>query len=583
MERLQLSDFRQTYQRFFAYARPDVGYLALALMAIIALTATNAVMVWLIGVPFDHLHEGRFDAVKEVLLWLVLLVVLNQLLHLVSTVMANWLGLRFVGRLRQALLGRLLHVSVPGSSQLQRGDLLARLSHDVDQVQDMILELPLFLVSHLLTLLFYGAMLFWIDWTLAMAALLVVPILLLHQRIFVPRKRRASEKFFHHNGELLAFEEQVVSNLRGICSVGAEARMENQHETAFERARGWAMRMRWLDQGFDVSLSGLDYFCGIVIVLLGIERIEAGVLQIGALVSFLIYLGYLSVPLRGFAQAPLQWQGAVGAAQRVQMLLELQAETQNRSNAGNMQVTRGDIRIQNVSFAYHEDVPVLSNVDLHIQGGETIALVGPSGAGKSTLARLLMRFHDPQQGEIYIDGCDLRDVTLESLREQFAVIWQEPFILNDTVRANLLLARPQATDEAVIDACMASGAWSFISELSDGLDTQIGSGGVELSGGQYQRIAIAQAMLRNAPFLILDEATSALDSQAERGVVEALDELRRGRTTLVIAHRFSSICNADRVVYFNGDGSVIVGTHDYLYSYHVPYRTAVTWQTDTAS
>ena len=583
MKCLKLSGFRQTYQRFFAYARPDVGYLALTLVAIVALTATNATMVWLIGVPFDHLHEGRFDAVKQVLLWLVLLVAINQLLHFASTVMANWLGLRFVGRLRGALLNRLLHVSVPGASQMQRGDLLARLSLDVDQVQDMILELPLFLVSHLLTLLFYGVMLFWIDWTLALTALLVIPILLLHQQIFVPRKRRASENFFHHNGELLAFEEQVVSNLRGICSVGAEARMEVRHKNAFERARAWAMRMRWLDQGFDVSLSGLVYFCGIVIVLLGIERIETGVLQIGALVSFLIYLGYLSVPLRGFAQAPLQWQGAVGAAQRVQILLELQAETQNKPGAENIKVTDGDVRIENVSFAYHEGVPVLSNINLHIKGGETIALVGPSGAGKSTLARLLMRFHDPQQGGVYIDGCDLRGVTLESLREQFAVIWQEPFVINDTVRANLLLAQPCATDEAIVEACVASGAWSFVNELSDGLDTQIGSGGVELSGGQYQRIAIAQAMLRNAPFLILDEATSALDSQAERDVVEALEKLREGRTTLIIAHRFSSICNADRVVYFNGDGSISVGTHDYLYENHASYRTAVVWQTDVAS
>jgi ATP-binding cassette subfamily B protein len=580
MNALQTSTLWQTCRRFFSYAQADTRFVVLVIITVVGLTVTNTAMVWLIGVPFDHLQAGRFDEVKQVLLWLVLMVALNQAFHLSSTLTANWLGLRFVGRLRQAVMRRLLDLSVPGTARLQRGDILARLSKDVDMVQDMVLEVPLFLVSHLLTLVFYGAMLFWIDWSLALAALLMVPLFFVHQWLFGARKRRASERFYHENGELLAFEEQALNNLRGISSVGAEARMAGRHATVFEQARRWAMKMRWLDQGFEVTLAGLIYLGGIGVVLLGIERIEAGLLGVGELVSFLVYLGYLSVPVRGFAQAPMQLQGDVGAAQRVLELFELAAETCDAPDAKPLQFKQGDIRLEGLGFAYAGAEPVLENVDLHIPAGETVALVGPSGAGKSTLARLLMRFHDPQCGRITIDGCDLRQVTIDSLRDHFSVIWQEPFIVNDTVRANLLLGRPEATEDELLQACEASGAQLFIGMLDEGLDTRIGSGGVELSGGQYQRIAIARAMLRDTPFLILDEATSALDSQSEREVVEALERLRKGRTTLVIAHRYSSIRNADRVVYFNDDGTVLVGEHDALYASHSPYRAAVAWQSE---
>lgn len=575
--------FWQFYRRFLPYARSDAPFVGLVVAAILALTVSNTVMVWLIGIPFDHLQAGRFDEVKGVLLWLVLVVVINQSLQLSSIMLGNWLGLRFVGRLRLAVLGRLFHVSAPGAAHLHKGDLLARLSNDVDNVQELVLEVPLFLVSHLLTLLFYCGMLFWIDWYLALLALLFVPLFFLHQSLFGPRKRKVSHRFFHESGELLTFEEQALSNLRGISSVGAEARMSERHGEFYERARHWAMKMRWLDQGFAVTLAALIYFCGIVIVFAGIDRIGANNIGIGALVSFLLYLGYLSVPVRGFAQAPMQLQGNLGAAQRVLELLELEPETKELPDAELLAVTRGVIRFEGVCFAYPGGEPLLEGVDLEVRAGETIALVGPSGAGKSTLARLLMRFHDPVQGRITIDGTDIRHVTIASLRQQFRVVWQTPFIINDTIRVNLLLAQPDATDEQLRNACEASGAWSFIQGLDDGLDTRVGTGGVELSGGQYQRIAIAQAMLRDAPFLIMDEATSALDSQSEQEVVESLDKLRQGHTTFIIAHRYSSIRSADRVVYFNGDGSITVGHHDELYASHPAYQAAVAWQSEAGS
>ncbi len=573
--------FWQVFRHFLPYARADMMFISLVVGAIVGLTVTNTAMVWLIGLPFDHLQAGRFEQVKSVLLWLALVVVINQAFHFSSTLMANWLGLRFVGRLRQAALRHLLNVSAPGAAHLHKGDLLARLSSDVDAVQNMVLEVPFFLVSHLLTLLFYCGMLFWIDWYLALVALMFVPLFVIHQAMFGPRKRKVSERFYHESGELLAFEEQTLSNLRGISSVRGEARMAERHGECYERARHWGMKMRWLDQGFAVTLAAMIYFCGIIIVFVGIDRIESQGLGIGAMVSFLLYLGYLSVPVRGIAQAPMQLQGDLGAAQRVLAIFDMVPETKDVSDAGLLEVSKGLIRFEGICFAYPGGKPLLNGIDITIESGETVALVGPSGAGKSTLARLLMRFYDPQQGRITIDAMDIRKVTIASLREQFSIIWQSPFIMNDTIRTNLLLVQADATEAQMISACEASGAWQFIVGLSDGLDTRVGTGGVELSGGQYQRIAIAQAMLRDTPFLIMDEATSALDSQSEREVVVALDRLRAGRTTFIIAHRYSSIRNADRILYFNDDGSITVAPHDELYASHPAYRNAVAWQSDS--
>ena len=240
---------------------------------------------------------------------------------------------------------------------------------------------------------------------------------------------------------------------------------------------------------------------------------------------------------------------------------------------------QGQIEIDDVSFAYPQGSSILHNANLTISEGETVALVGPSGSGKSTLATLLLRFYDPQKGRILIDGQDLREVNIASIREHVAVVWQESFILNDTIQANLQMAKPDASEKELRAACQRSYAWEYIENLPDGLQTVLGAGGTELSGGQKQRLAIAQAFLRDAPILILDEASSALDSHSEQVIVQALDALREKRTTLLIAHRHSSIRSADRVVYFESDGSLTAGRHDELVAQHTQYREAVEWQT----
>lgn len=570
---------RQSYQRFAEFARPDRRIFWLNVLAIVVAVITNTLMIWLMGQPISLAQMGDYDALVGVLLMFAIVLLINQGAQLAGGMLGDWLALRFVGRVRNALMGKIFALSFPEAGKMSRGDLLARLSNDVARVSDIWILSRLMLVSHLLTLCLYVFMLFWIDTQLALISMATLPLFVLHQQIFSRRNQRASEGFLRTNGELLGCEEQGLANLRGTSSNNAEARMTGLHRRMFERAFVWAIRERRLDVGFDVSFTLLIYSVGLLVVLFGVQGVSDGSILMGQLVSFLLYLGYLTVPVRGLAGLAFELAGNQPAAERISEVFDMQPSVCDANDAVALRVPKGGVELDAVSFAYAEGAPVLRDASVRIMPGETVALVGPSGAGKSTLAALLLRFYDPQQGRILIDGQDLREVTLQSVRRQVSVVWQDPFLINETIRANLLMARADATDEQLEAACRRSHCWAFIDDLPQKLDTQLGAGGVELSGGQRQRLAIAQAFLRDAPILILDEASSALDSQSEQAIVRDLDALRANRTTLVIAHRYSSIRSANRVIYFEGNGALSVGSHNELMAAHRAYRDAVEWQT----
>ena len=567
-----------TYKRFSAYIAGDWLLMATACAVIFAIALTNSAMIWLIGKPVDLLYKGQYDSVRDVLLMFAAIVLLNQALHFGAMTLNGWLTLRFIGRVREAMLASCLAASSPVMDQYPKGDVLTRLSGDLDKLSHLAVDTPLTLVSHLFIFVFYAAMLLWIDVRLALAALAISPVFLLHQRSFGQRNRRVSQQFMDAFGRLLAFESETLNNLRGISSFNAEKQVSGMHRTTFNSAADWSFKSRRLSALFHVTFSVLIYLSGLTIVLIAISAIDRGEFTVGHLVSFLLYLGYISAPVRGVAHLGLQWQEDMAAAGRVAGVLDVQPAVSEQADATEFKVTAGRIEFDHVTFSYPSGDAILKDVNLTLKPGQTIALVGPSGSGKSTFIKLLMRFYDPQAGAVRIDGTDIREVTLMSLRKQLAVVWQEPFLVSDTIRANLLLARPEATENDMIEACKAGYAWEFVSELEHGLDTRIGANGVELSAGQRQRLSLAQAFLRDAPFLLLDEASSALDSHAEQMVVQAIDKLRRGRTTIIVAHRYSSIRSADQVVYFNGDGTITTGTHEELLASHPGHRAAAQWQ-----
>lgn len=567
------------YGRFFPFVRQDRLYLLGNIGFILGIAITNTAILWLLSKPLNLLQQGQFAAIGPALLVLGGIIIVNQLTHFGANTGTAWLELRAMARTRSHLLDCVMIGSVSTTDRFASGDLLSRLGGEVERTINFCIYSAFALISHACIFLFYTAMLFWIDARLALIASLGAPVFVLHQRFFGRRKQRAAGAFFKHSGKLLAYEAQAFQNLRGISSLRVEKNVRESHGAVLERMRHFAMRGKWLDAWIHGTLMALIYLGALGVVFLGLIQIQAGNLLIGDLVSFLFFLGYLSVPIQGAAHLALQGREISAAAQRIIEVMEIQPPVREIPDAMELHVKEGRIEFRQVSFAYPGGRRVLDDVSLAISPGHTVALVGPSGAGKSTFARLLMRFYDPEAGSICIDGVDIRGVTLDSLRRQIAVVWQEPFLMNDTIAANLRLAYPQATAGDLERACRAAHAWEFIEQLPQGLATLLGSGGIELSAGQRQRLSLAQAFLRDAHLLVLDEASSSLDSETERLIAEALNTLRTGKTTLIIAHRFSAIRNANSVVFFNGDGSVTCGSHDELWERHAGYREAVQWQT----
>ncbi|NOX43288.1 MAG: ABC transporter ATP-binding protein [Gammaproteobacteria bacterium] len=573
------SDLWPTYKRFIRFVKPDTRLLALDYLTIVIAVATNTAMIWLIGKPFNLLQNEQYDQVFSILILFAVVVLVNQSAQFFGGLLTNAVGLRSIGRLRNAILDRILFLSFPVAGQIQKGDLLARLTNDIDRVKVGIVETPIYAVSHILTFFVYIGMLFWINITLALIAVVISFVFVVQQKLFSSPKRHAAENYFMRNGQLLAFEEQAISHMRGVSTNVAESLISELHRSSFEKARYWAMRELGLNIGFNISFTFLLYLTCLIVVLVGIDGIQDGRFGVGHLVSFILYLGYINVPARGMADLLFQSMGNLGAANRILDVFDAQPLVKDSANAKQLEIKHGGLELKELHFRYPDGPQIYNDVSLVVEPGETIALVGPSGVGKSTLANLLMRFYDPDQGKILIDGIDVQTCTVESLRKNISVVWQEPFIINDTIKANLLMVDPVATEEQLITACKHSYAWDFICDLENGLQTKIGADGTTLSAGQVQRLAIAQAFLRDAAILILDEATSALDSLSELNVINALDHLRKNKTTFIIAHRFSAIKSADRVVYFNGDGTITVGAHSELMQKHAGYRKAVEWQT----
>ena len=567
------------YRGFARFARDNRRYMLVNFVCVFVIAITNTLIIWKMTEPLTLLQAQDFGAIPRTLLTLAIIIVVNQIGHFGALALTAQIELRFAGRLRGSMMRNCLAASFPIMDRYPRGDVLSRLSGEVDGVANFVIFSLFSLVSHVFIFVFYAGMLFWIDPWLATISMLGAPLFVLHQRFFGHRKQVIAEAALQSSAALLSLQSEALTQLKGISSLRTETIIAQRHDDAFARLKRYALRGKILDAWINGSVTALIYLGAVIIVFFGVMHVKAGDLAVGALVSFLFYLGYLSVPVRGTAQLALQSREVAAAARRIQEILKLNSAVTESPTARPLTDVRGRIQLDHVTFSYDTGKPVFDNISLDIHPNETVALVGPSGAGKSTLAKLLMRFHDPQQGRILVDGVDIRNVTLDSLRHEVGVVWQEPFLLSDTIRNNMLLAQPYATDEEIEAACRTARAWEFIQALPSRLATHIGAGGVELSTGQKQRLSLAQAFLHNSHILILDEASSALDSQTERYIAEAMDELRKDRTTLIIAHRFSAIRSADRVVFFNGDGSITVGTHETLWASHPTYRAAVEWQT----
>lgn len=565
---------------FQPYIRQDRPRLALLALLSFGMSACNGALIWLVGTMVSLAANGAYAQVERTLLYVAGVAALAQALSFSYAHVQQHVSLRFVDRVRGALFAHLMRVTFPVAQRYATGDLMTRLTSDIDRSQTFVINAPLNAFSSFTVIAVFASLLLWIDWQLALLALALAPLFFVAQRWVAPRTGAAAREFIQRKAELVSLEEQTLNNLRAVSAFDAAARISGQHRDKYNEACRWTLTARALRTGHNAASVLLMFLIAVAIIYAGVAKVETGQLSIGALASFLFFLRFLANPVRNIAIIPLKLHSDRIAAERVMEVLNLAPSVAETAAPAPLVITRGEIALSHVSFNYPDRAtPVFVDVNVHIAAGECVALVGQSGAGKSTLASLLLRFYDPTRGTIRIDGIEVRDVSLAALRQQISVVWQEPFLIGGTIKDNLLLAKPNATEPEMIRACQSSFAWEFIQPLPEQLDAPVAAHGSNFSVGQKQRIALAQAFLRDSPILILDEASSGLDSQSEQQVVEALNSLRQGRTTLIIAHRYSSIRNADRIMYLNGNGSIDSGTHEELMRSNSRYQQAVEWQT----
>jgi subfamily B ATP-binding cassette protein MsbA len=476
----------------------------------------------------------------------------------------TYIGERAVIDMRHQLFGHLQHLSLSFFNKEKTGKLMAIFTNHVPAMRELYTStLVDFITDTLRFAVTVGVMLI-LDWKLTLIALPVLPVFAVALVLFSKPMREVSKKVQDKNAEISENLQESISGVREVKAFTQEENENNRLLDVFRRVLGLRIKQSILQSGSG-GVAELTAVGGIMMVLWfgGLKAIR-GDITMGVLIAFINYLGSLFNPVGRYMQLNNRVQTAMGAAERVFEFLGIVPEIRDKVGAIELPALEGKVQFDNASFAYEEGNEVLTNVSFTARPGEMIALVGPSGSGKTTLANLIPRFFDPVSGRILIDGYDLKDVKIQSLRRQVSSVFQDSFLFGTTVRENIRFGKPDATDEEIIAAAKAANIHEFITQLLKGYDTEVGERGVKLSGGQKQRISIARTIMRDPRVLILDEATSALDSESEMLVKEALEKLMEGRTSFVIAHRLSTVLEADRIIVLDNGQIVEVGSHEEL-------------------
>ena len=551
--------------RLFAYARPHRARLAGALAAMVLYAAASAYLATLIKPIFDSVLPARQRLVSTIVAILVVYVVKGVGAYLSSYLMTD-VGQRVVRDLRNVVFRHILGQSAAFFSMQTTGRLMSRLTNDVSQVQRVVSDTVGDLARESLTLVGYVAVLLYYDTRLAVvcftsAPLIVYPLVRLGQRV-----RRTTRRTQEAQEQMTHISAEALTGHRIVKAFGAEAREATKFEQSSERFYRTSMRVTSVLSLMPPLMEIIGGVAFATALWIGSQEIATGRLTTGDFVVFITALFLMYGPARKLSRVNADLQQAAAAADRIFEILETHSEVHERPDAVALPRFSRVIEFRDVRFAYggvgHD--ATLRRVAFTVGAGQMLAIVGRSGAGKTTLVNLLPRFYDVTGGAILIDGRDVREVTLASLRSQIGLVTQETVLFDDTIAANIAYGAPHATREAIEAAARAAYAHDFISGLDRGYDTTIGERGQRLSGGQRQRLAIARAILRDSPILILDEATSSLDAESEALVQEALVALMRNRTSFVIAHRLSTVRRADAIVVLERGRIVEAGTHEEL-------------------
>ena len=552
------------YFRLLKYVKLYWSRFLVAALAMLLVSGITALLAYLVK-PFldDVFFKKNLRMLYVLPPLLVALYAAKGSLSFFHTYQMHYIGLRIVTRLRDQLFRHLQQQPHAFFDREATGVLMSRVVYDVLLLQDSVSRVITSFFKDSFTLIGLTAVIFYQDWQLALIALLIFPPA---AYIIVRFGRRLRGLARESQKSVARLNQLLQENFTGQRIVKAFAREDFEAErfkSANEHFRRVQMKLRIMRELSSPVMELLGAVGMAVIISYGGYHVIQGTTTPGTFFSFLAALLMLYAPIRGLSSAQNSIQEALAAAQRVFSVLDLEPGIMDRAGARVLPPLSRNIVYRHVSFSYGGNT-VLTDIDFTVTKGDMVALVGPSGAGKTTLLNLLPRFYEVTAGTILVDGVDLREVSLASLRAQIGVVTQQTILFNETVRYNVAYGRLDATEAEIIQAIRAAHAYDFVMALPRGLDTVIGEQGVCLSGGERQRLAIARALLKDPPILILDEATSSLDSESEREVQQALDRLIEGRTTLVIAHRLSTVRHAHRLVVVDGGRIVETGTHDEL-------------------
>jgi subfamily B ATP-binding cassette protein MsbA len=553
------------FKRLLQYARPYRGRIAVALVAMLVYAAGSAGQPLLVKSIVDDVL-GNPGAVSRVALLILLVYFVKGAGAYASGFLMADVGQRVVRDLRDRLFRHTLDQSAAFFARRTSGQLVSRITNDVNQVQNVVSDTIADLIRESLSVVGFAAIMFYLDWSLALvcltaAPLVVYPLVRLGQRVR-SMSRRGQEQL----AEVTHIATEGLAGHRIVKAFGAERREAERFARATQLLYRTNMKITSALSALPPMMEFIGGIAAVAAIWYGASRIEQQRLTTGEFTSFLTAAFMMYGPIKKLSRVNASIQQAIAAAQRIFELLDIHSEVREKPGAPPLAPLRSGVEFRGVGFAYDDDPGrfILRHVSFSVRAGQIAAIVGLSGAGKTTLVNLIPRFYDVTEGAILVDGVDIRDVSLKSLRDQTALVTQETVLFDDTVAANIAYGAPDADRARIAAASRAAHAEEFISQLAGGYDARIGERGQRLSGGQRQRLAIARALLKDSPLLVLDEATSALDAESELLVQDALANLMQNRTTFVIAHRLSTVRRADLIVALEKGRVAEVGTHDEL-------------------